>query len=85
MLQNFEFSSFNSTATAPQFVIFKTKRKHFLSCLTSTPIKACNMHTVFYEVFYLRQTIILCYEVFERNGIMKNTAAYFFKKVRWLS
>ena len=33
------------------------------------------MHTVFYEVFHLKQTCILCYEVFERNDIIKTTAA----------
>ena len=37
-------------------------------------------------MLHLRQTIILCYEVFERNYIIKTTAAnFFFKKVRWLS
>ena len=36
-------------------------------------------------ITYLRQTIILCYEVFKRNDIIETTAAYFFKKVRWLS
>ena len=38
------------------------------------------MHIVFYEVLYLRQTNILCYEVFECDD-MKTTAALFFKKV----
>ena len=38
------------------------------------------MLTVFYEVFYLRQTIILCYKVFERNDIIEPTAAHFPKK-----
>ena len=43
------------------------------------------MHTVFYEVFYLRQTIISCNEVFEHNDIIETTAAHFFKKAWWLS
>ena len=43
------------------------------------------MNAVFYEIFYLRQKVILCYEVFERNDIIEATAAHFFKKVRWLS
>ena len=38
------------------------------------------MHIVFYEVFYLRQTIILCNEVFESNNIIETIAAHFFKK-----
>ena len=42
------------------------------------------MHTVCYEVFYLRQTNNLCDEVFERNDIIETTAAHFFKKIRWL-
>ena len=29
-------------------------------------------------MLHLRQTIILCYEVFERNYIIKTTAANFF-------
>ena len=33
--------------------------------------------------YALSQTIILCYEVFERNNI-ETKAAHFFKKVRWL-
>ena len=43
------------------------------------------MHTDFYEVFYLKQTIILCYEVSERNVIIETTAVHFFKKFRCLS
>ena len=35
--------------------------------------------------YSLRKTIILCYEVFERNDIIEATAAHYFKKVRWLS
>ena len=35
------------------------------------------MHTVFYEVFYIRQTIVLCYEVSERSDI-ETTAAQLF-------
>ena len=31
------------------------------------------------------QVIILCCEVFERNGIIETTAAHSLKKVRWLS
>ena len=37
------------------------------------------MHTVCYEVLYLRQTNNLCDEVFERNDIIETTAAHFFK------
>ena len=43
------------------------------------------MNTVFHEISYLRQEIILCYEVFERNDIIETTASHFLKKVRWLS
>ena len=54
------------------------------------------MHTVFYKYSYVRirkqkfsklkrvpQTSL--YEVFECNDIIETTAAYFFKKFRWLS
>ena len=37
-----------------------------------------------WSILYLRKTIILCYEVPERNAIIETTAAHFFKKVRWL-
>ena len=43
----------NNTATDPQIGIFNIKRKYFFRCLTSTRIKRWNMHTVFYEVFFI--------------------------------
>ena len=64
---------------------FSIKNKYFSRCNTSTGItETLNMHTVFYELLYRRQSIILCYEVFEHNDI-ETTAAHFLKKVRWLS
>ena len=74
----------SSTTRAPQFRIFDKKRKYLLKCLTWTRIKIWNMHTVFYEVFFIPDGI-LCYEVFERNDIIETKAVHFFKKVRWLS
>ena len=35
------------------------------------------MHTVFYEVFYIRQKIVLCYEVSEHNDIETTVAQLF--------
>ena len=43
------------------------------------------MHTVFYELFYPRKTIILFFEDFERNDIIETTPAHCFKNVRWLT
>ena len=40
------------------------------------------MHTVCYEVFYFRQSVELCYEVFERNDIIETTAQHEFKSER---
>ena len=37
-------------------------------------------YTFLWSILYLRQTIISCYEVFERNDIIETTAAHFSKK-----
>ena len=36
-------------------------------------------------MYALSKTVILCYEIFERNDIIETPAARFFKKVRWSS
>ena len=51
-----------------------------------THIKRWNMHTVFYEVFFISDKQLLYVMKFlNAIDIIETAAAHFFKKVRWLS
>ena len=70
----------SSTAIAPQFGIFNIKPKYLFRCLTSTVLRHGKCIQFSRSILYLRQTIILCYKVFDRNDIIETTVAHFLKK-----